>query len=381
MKVLLISNDRKILEDVSAVRTRMIEYGGKIEELHIIVFTRKTKDESRNIEISKNVFVYPTHSWSRWVFVFDAIRLGKKIISDNKFVRGDSVITCQDPFECGYVGWRIAQKFRLPLHLQVHTDFLSPYFKTTFFQKFRVWWGKFLLPRAQGVRVVSARIAESIEHAHITLQSRVQILPIRIDVESLEIAPKIDLHSQFPHFKFIILMASRLTREKRIGDALKAFQKLHKKYSFAGLLIAGEGPERKRLEDISKELCIDKNVIFLGYRNDVSSLMKASNVFLTTSEFEGYGMSVIEAGISNCPVISTDVGIAGHILKNEINSFVCHVGDIECFYNSLHKIMTDNALRSIFTGRLQSDIRASIPNKEAYISEWVKGLKDITQKK
>jgi glycosyltransferase involved in cell wall biosynthesis len=379
MKILTIGRDKNldILKPESAVRARNIEYGKLVEELHIIVFnTRDTRHEIRDTKIAENVFIHLTNSSSRWMFVRDAITLGKKIIVEKKLVRGNAVVTCQDPFECGFVGWRITKAFNLPLHIQIHTDFLSSHFKKSFFQRIRVITACFLLPRASGVRVVSQRIKDSIVNKHIRLHCEIQVLPIRIDVEKIDQAQKIDLQKQFPQFNFLTLMASRLTSEKRITDAITAFKKIVTEYPRTGLLIAGSGPEQARLAQYAATLGLSDNIIFLGYRADVASLMKSVHVFISTSEFEGYGMSLVEAGLSHCPVISTDVGIVGGLLHNGVNAFVCPVGDVNCFYMRIKRLISDNALREILARQLESDIRMSIPTVEDYVAEYVKGLTD-----
>src|SRR3989344_7606147 len=97
MKVLMISTDRKIFEDGSAVRARMIEYGKLFDELHIVVFTKRNLNVK--IQISKNVFAYPTNSLSRFLYIFDAIKIGASIIKNCKLKIENCVITTQDPFE------------------------------------------------------------------------------------------------------------------------------------------------------------------------------------------------------------------------------------------------------------------------------------------
>ena len=337
----------------------------------------------KTVAIAPNVFIHPTNSISRWFFVFDAISLGKKIIRENKFVRGDSVVTCQDPFECGFVGWRIARYFRLPLHLQIHTDFLSPYFKTSFFQRFRVFVAKFLIPRADFIRVVSLRIAESLKKSGLKLKNPARVLPIRVDVEKITSEnsenENSDLKKLFPQFKFIILMASRLTAEKRIGDALSAFAVVAKSYPYAGLVIAGSGPLRQTLENMAKSLAISEKVVFLGFRNDIFSLMKSANMFLSVSEYEGYGMSLIEAGLSRLPVLSTNVGVAGEILVHLKNSYICRVGDIACVKEGIKTLISDNALRIVLSQNLSEDIISRVPSKEEYVRSYTALLEEAAR--
>ena len=112
MKVLSIGSDRNIFKEGSAVRARMLEYGRLFEELHIIVFVNRFKINDlgfkvKKVQISKNIWVYPTHSLSRWFYVFDAIRIGKSIIEK---ARNDFVVSGQDPFECGLVALKIKQR-------------------------------------------------------------------------------------------------------------------------------------------------------------------------------------------------------------------------------------------------------------------------------
>jgi glycosyltransferase involved in cell wall biosynthesis len=50
-----------------------------------------------------------------------------------------------------------------------------------------------------------------------------------------------------------------------------------------------------------------------------------------TSEYEGYGMTLIEALAASCPIVTTKVGIAKtDLFKDGVNSFVCPVGDVDC---------------------------------------------------
>ena len=115
MKILMIGTDRKLFEEGSVVRARMIRYAEYVGELHIIVFTQKNpKSEIRNpkIQIGENVFVYGTESRNRWWYILDGIRIGEKIL---RTAISDWVITTQDTAETGLVGWRLKSLFGIPL--------------------------------------------------------------------------------------------------------------------------------------------------------------------------------------------------------------------------------------------------------------------------
>ncbi len=321
MKILMIGTDKKIFEDSSEARQRMIEYGRLAEQLHIIVFsTRKfqitnsklqtNSNPSAGGQISENTFLYPTNSFSRWCYIFDAAKIAKKIIGSSG---GKFLITSQDPFETGMAGWLAARKLKIPLQLQIHTDFLNSYFRQeSFLNKIRVLLAKFLIPRAACVRVVSERIKKSLP------QAKVRVLPIFIDINKIKNAPiKTNLRRKYPRFDFIILMASRLTAEKNIGLAVEATAEAIKDYPKTGLIIIGNGPEQKNLKFQISNLKINENIIMEDWTDDLASYYKTADLFLLTSNYEGYGRTIIEAVVSGCGVISSKVGIADEILLKE----------------------------------------------------------------
>ena len=315
----MIGTDKKIFEDGSEARQRMIEYGRLAEQLHIIIFTKRIKNSQRTA-LSENTFFYPTNSFSRWCYIFDAVKIAKKIIENSG---GKFLITSQDPFETGMAGWLAARKFKFPLQLQIHTDFLNSFFwQESFLNKIRVRLAKFLIPRAACVRVVSERIKSSLNSnppaGGQIPNSKISVLPIFIDAEKIKNAPiKTDLRRKYPQFDFIILTASRLTAEKNIGLAVEAMAEVIKDYPKTGLIIVGNGPGREALKLQITNHKSQNNIIMEDWIDDLASYYKTADLFLLTSNYEGYGRTIIEAVVSGCRVISSDVGIADEILNKE----------------------------------------------------------------
>src|SRR3989344_2498988 len=136
MKVLMLSTDANIAKEGSAVLGRMMDYGSVVEELHIIVATIGGTSKMRVIDT--NVFAYPTASRTKI-----GSRLGLFFRGLN--IRAD-IITSQDPFETGFIAWVLARLKNMKLELQVHTDFLNPYFLSeSFLNHIRAWMARFLL--------------------------------------------------------------------------------------------------------------------------------------------------------------------------------------------------------------------------------------------
>ncbi len=385
MKVLSISTDRNIFKKDSAVRARMIKYGTLFDELHIVVFT-KNSQPAETEKISGNIWVYPTKSWTKWLFLKDAKRIGSSIIKTHKFEKTKDVVTVQDPFETGLVGLKLKRNFNLPLHVQIHTDFLNPYFKTHSLSNWvRVMMAQRVISKADGTRVVSERIRFSLERSNLT-QKPIMVLPVFVDIAKFEGAAGShtsgsNLKEKYPQFNFIILMASRLTTEKNIPLAFGVMQKLVEKYPRAGLVVVGEGPLKKYLLNLTKKLNIHKNVVFENWQNDLTNYYRTANIFLSTSQYEGYGLSMVEATASHCLVVATDAGVAPELLGNQEGSLVCPVGDANCLSEKIEKLISDTGLRESLVheafGKLD---RVVVRSESGYLKSYKESIMNALQK-
>lgn len=358
----MISTDRKVFEQGSAVRTRLLEYGNFSEELYVVVFAKRSLgllDE----EISPDVFLYPTNSLGKFFHIPAAIiraytlkRCGVRI----------DVVTTQDPFEAGLAGYIIARIFNARLHIQVHTDLMSPYFTNeSLINRVRVILAKFLLPRANSIRVVSERIKNSLLTLNFQL-STIIVLPIFI--ESRKETTAVDFKKKFPQFDRIILVASRLSREKNIDSMIEAMQQVVTRCPKAGLVIVGSGPEEAPLKKLVAQLGLGENVVFEGWQDNLYPYYKAADVFVLPSYYEGYGLVVVEALAAGCPVVMTDVGCAREVVRDRENGFVVPVGDVPALAHAIEKVLS---------GEVKLIAKAPVlPTKEEYLVAYKKSWED-----
>jgi len=110
--------------------------------------------------------------------------------------------------------------------------------------------------------------------------------------------------------KKIIGIVARLVREKGYLDLFQAFKKILRDFPKTTLLVIGPlEPEKKDAINpkVVKNYNIEKNVIFLGEREDIDELYPLMDVFVLPSHREGLGISIIEASAIRKPVIATDI--------------------------------------------------------------------------
>jgi len=109
------------------------------------------------------------------------------------------------------------------------------------------------------------------------------------------------------------------------------------------LLLAGEGPDRGRLEELVQSLAITERVKFLSVRKDVPELLKATDLFALTSISEAASLTLMEAMASGCPVVVTDVGGNPELVRQGIDGALVPRGDIEACAKAMIAILSDSA--------------------------------------
>lgn len=369
MKVLSIGSDRNLFSD-SPVFDRVRQYASRVSEYNVVVFSKKRDRFQTRSEA--NINIYPTSSFSLLNYFFDSFGVANKILKESS-TKDDWVITTQDPFESGLIGLALKKRNNIKLQVQVHTDFLSYHFVNTPLNLIRIIIGHFVLKRADGIRVVSSVIKDSIVKRYPRLESKISILPIFVDVQKIQNKmPERDIKNDFKQFGFIIMMASRLTKEKRIDLAISAMKEVLKEFPASGLVICGSGSEKKNLQRLAISLGVEDNVVFAGWQNDLISYFKTAGLYLLTSEYEGYGMTLIEAGASGCPIVTTSVGIAKtDLFRNGFNASVCFKMNSRCVAEEVLSIMRDDQRRELYRRNMKDGLSTLISTTEEYSDRYI----------
>lgn len=284
MKVIFIGNDTSILTGKNGdVRERQIEYAKYFDSLIIIIFSLK-KDNLKE-EIIGNLRIIPTNSVNRWFFIIDSLKIIKNLQIN--------LISTQDPFIAGLTGVLAKFIFKIKLNIQLHNDFFdNPYFKSENLQNYIFYWlGKVCLIFADSVRVVSKRLVK--DHRYF-------IAPVAVDLDYFNGGRHKNVFNR-------IVTVARLSKQKNIPLLFKVANN----FPNIEFILIGDGELKKELH-----LICPKNVKMLGQisREEVKDIYSKSDMFLSTSNYEGWGLSCVEALAAGLPVIMPDIGCAGEAI-------------------------------------------------------------------
>lgn len=136
----------------------------------------------------------------------------------------------------------------------------------------------------------------------------------------------------------VLVCIARLEQRKRVGVLLQALHSVLQADHQCKCIVVGEGPSRDALASQSQDLGLSEVVYFVGFSQDVRPYLAAADIYVTPSEREGFGLTLVEAMACGLPCIATD--IAGHteVVVNDYNGLLCTVGssaDLACCIQDL----------------------------------------------
>ncbi|MCI8383985.1 MAG: glycosyltransferase family 4 protein [Clostridia bacterium] len=152
----------------------------------------------------------------------------------------------------------------------------------------------------------------------------------KFDFEMIE-KEKRELREEFgiSEKDFVIIYPAELSKRKNQGMLLKVIETLKKQgYQNIKVLLPGLDSMNQIYQKQAKELKIEEEVKFLGYRTDIHKLMKISNLAVSTAKQEGLPVNLIEAIFSGLPIVATNCRGNRDVIRNQPNSFLVEIGDV-----------------------------------------------------
>jgi len=344
MKVLMVSLDKGLLGkgELGDVVSRHQEYGQHVEKLDIVVFSRIGFEINK---ISENVIAYPSNSKTKFGYLFDSCRIGKKLFRENQY----QLVVTQAPFISGLVGYRLAKKFKAKLLIHFHGDYVKnkEWLKEKWYNFLMVLISKFLAKRADGIRVMSQGIKDKLIDSGVK-EDKIKVISTPVSLIKFgnwDEARVADLKNKYQGKK-IILFVSRLTKEKDLPTLLKALVEVKKNFQSFVLLILGDGDQREKWHQLAKEMGLEEEVKFLGKveHEDLVNYYPAAEFVINSSTSESFGKIFVEAAACNKTSVATSTTGSKEIIIDNQTGLLSPVSDSSSLAINILKFLQDDEL-------------------------------------
>ncbi|MCG3672249.1 glycosyltransferase [Aliarcobacter butzleri] len=342
LNVLMISIGDNILSNsLGDALERQKEYASALGHVDMIVFSPKVNNfEEKHYE---KLSIYPTKSKNMFTFIYDVVKIAKNIFKTKKI----DIITTQDPFGTALSGYILKKIYGIPLHIQNHSCFLDNKIWInekpilfTIFNKI----AHFTLKRADRLRVVNSQ--EKYKYINILgiNEDKIDVSPVPVNTKFWQQEPIKDEKDKFLE-KYniddslpILSWAGRPVMVKNFPYLFKVISNVSSKTQI-NFLVAGDMKHSYwDLNELEKKYNIKPIYLGILSHEELKVMYYLTDIYLHTSNYEGFGLVVSDAQACGTVVIATDTaGIKDIIDKN--NSGYLVIGDEESFSNEVIKLL------------------------------------------
>jgi glycosyltransferase involved in cell wall biosynthesis len=384
MKILMLAEDPNINVARSNVRKRVEAYAELFDELHVIVLTAANFKTDQPVQLHPGgcggrLFLYSTSGSNPLLRRFRVYARARMLCRHIRF----DVISSQGPNEIGFIAYLLARSFDIKLQLQVHTDVLSPWYRASSWkERLRYLLARFLLPRADCIRVVSQRIQQSLVGTLRIPESRISVLPVFQDLEPFYNSPARPSDAgRLKDYRFKMAAVGRFVdKEKNFSMLIKMMAEFVKREPTAVLFLVGDGPDKRNYQKQIIRYGLKKNIIIEPWRIDLASFYGCFDVLLISSWYEGWGLVAMEAMAAGLPVVMTDVGLAREVVQDAYNGRVVPVADRGAFLSACLDMYEHPEKRRAYADMARRTIAGLQPrNREEYLRRYRESFERCSQ--
>ncbi len=273
-------------------------------------------------------------------FIPMGIMAGIKLLRKERF----DVINTHFVLPTGPVGDVLAQFGKIPNVLSVlGGDIYDPskFFSPHRHLPLRIWVRQ-LLNRADVVIGDSSDILDNMHHYYTPETEGIRI-PLAIKRPPTNTASRTEYG--FAEDELLLVTVGRLVNRKRIEQLIAMMETFSSEP--VRLLIVGSGPEENFLRQEVASRQLEKKVEFMGFVEETEKfrILRMSDVYVSTSQHEGFGLVFLEAMASGLPVICYDNGGQTDFLRNQVTGHLVKLNDLSQFRDCCESLIRNPALR------------------------------------
>ncbi|MGY3038765.1 glycosyltransferase involved in cell wall biosynthesis [Rhodanobacter sp. TND4EL1] len=228
----------------------------------------------------------------------------------------------------------------------------------------REWLYRRALVRTQSVIAVCEAARRDAIRRGIVPMAKAKVIPNGIRVDAFQPAsPAMRQHLlkmlELPSQTRLIGSVGRLNWAKDQAGLIRAFRQVREQQPESALLLIGDGELRARLQQDAIDQGVHGSVHFLGDRNDVHELLQGLDLFVLSSVSEGYSMALLEACAVALPIVATDVGGNGEIVRDGDTGRLVPARDPDALAHAMLDLLQDPARAAMLAQAARSWVERS----------------------
>ncbi|MDM5428943.1 glycosyltransferase family 4 protein [Bacillus mycoides] len=211
---------------------------------------------------------------------------------------------------------------------------------------------------------------------------------VGIDVQRFTLVTEIEkrelkLQCGYKSEDFLMFYAAEFNKNKNQSFLIRVLAQLKNEMPHAKLLLAGEGPLMEECKKIATQLGVSNMVHFLGYRNDIASLLQMSDLAVASSYREGLPVNIMEAMACGLPVIATDNRGHRELIISNKNGWIIDRDDIKTMSERINTISKNTKLQAQFgqCGRTiitsEYSVNEVLKEKQEIYTTYMDGMEDL----
>lgn len=187
--------------------------------------------------------------------------------------------------------------------------------------------------------------------------AKIEVVYNAVDLARFEVEAPAGLREELDAVgRPLVLTAARLDNQKGHSFLLRALAQVPE----AVLVLAGDGPERGRLEGLAEEVGVAARVRFLGRREDVPQLLASADVFALPSLYEGSSLAVLEAMAARRALVSSAIGGTDELITDERSGLLVPPGDTAALAVALRRLLANPELREKLAGNARERVERDL---------------------
>ena len=221
---------------------------------------------------------------------------------------------------------------------------------------------EYAINMSDSVTAVSNSLAQE-TYRNFKVHKEINVIPNFIDMSLYQQSFDLKLRNKFATKKeFILTHISNFRKVKRVLDVIKIFELVSYKAPVK-LLMIGDGPDRIKAEQLTREMKLENKVKFLGKLKVIEKILSISDIFILPSQTESFGLVALEAMASSNAVISTNSGGICEVNIDGYTGFLSNVSDVIKMSDDILKLINNPAkLNSIKLNAVEHAKSFSIDN-------------------